>query len=379
MLTRRLGALVDASSEIKEVMAKDKAHKNELLALSSRYRRSQSAREVLSGVDFQDCPRCSKSLPARAEDVCAVCGQPHTDTPSGGLEEASAEKDLDSRVQELNDLIARHEAQLRKTERVHRETSSEKALLDAELNKVSRQYDSEYLSTALEAEKRRAALQQQLLDLNKLEFLVQKIGDLSDRVGVLLVAEQKLRAELKEARELAERDTQNLGRLKTLFLDCLLRSKLAGFFPSDIVEMKAPHFLPEVTSAGNGDLAVTSFTNLGSGGKKSLFKCCFAVAVHRLAVEINALLPTVLIIDSSMKNISERENRKQWEGFHEMLYTLASGELQGTQFIVIDKEMYPPSEDFTPTFTERHMRPNDENVAPDQNPHPPLIRYYTDK
>jgi len=379
MLTRRLGALVDASSEIKEVMAKDKAHKNELLALSSRYRRSQSAREVLSGVDFQDCPRCSKSLPARADDVCAVCGQPHTDTPSGGLEEASAEKDLDSRVQELNDLIARHEAQLRKTERVCRETSSEKALLDAELNKVSKQYDSEYLSTALEAEKRRAALQQQLLDLNKLEFLVQKIAELSERVGVLLAAEQKLRADLKQARELAERDTQNLGRLKVLFLDCLLRSKLAGFFSNDIVEMKAPHFMPEVTSAGSGDLAVTSFTNLGSGGKKSLFKCCFAVAVHRLAVEINALLPTVLIIDSPMKNISERENRKQWEGFHEMLYTLAMGELQGTQFIVIDKEMYPPSDDFRPTFTERHMRPNDESIDPTKNPFPPLIRYYRDK
>ena len=98
-----------------------------------------------------------------------------------------------------------------------------------------------------------------------------------------------------------------------------------------------------------------------------------------MAVEINALLPTVLIIDSPMKNISERENRKQWEGFHEMLYTLASGELQGTQFIVIDKEMYPPSEDFTSTFSERHMRPNDENVAPDQNLYPPLIRYYKDK
>jgi hypothetical protein len=379
MLTRRLGALLDASSEIKDVMAKDKAHKNELLALSSRFRRSQSAREVLSGVDFQDCPRCSKTLPPCADDVCAVCGQSHSDSPSGGLEEASAEKDLDSRVQELNDLIARHEAQLRKTDRVHRETSSEKALLDKELNKVSRQYDSEYLSTALEVEKRRAALQQQLLDLNKLEFLVQRTADLSDRAGVLLVAEQKLRAELRQARELAERDTQNLGRLKVLFLDCLLRSKLAGFFPSDIVEMKAPNFLPEVTSAGSGDLAVTSFTNLGSGGKKSLFKCCFAVAAHRLAVEINALLPTVLIIDSPMKNISERENRKQWEGFHQMLYSLAGTELRGTQFIVIDKEMYPPSDDFTPTFTERHMRPNDEGVGPAHNSYPPLIRYYKDK
>src|SRR5690606_14092609 len=120
--------------------------------------------------------------------------------------------------------------------------------------------------------------------------------------------EQQLRAQLKKARENAERDTGNLTLLKKLFLDCLLRAKLSGFYPDDAVEMNPPNFLPEVSSAGGGDLAVTSFSNLGSGGKKTLFKCCFAVAVHRLASQIGALLPTFLIIDSPMKNISEREN-----------------------------------------------------------------------
>ncbi|MDP2268514.1 MAG: hypothetical protein Q8K46_05020, partial [Deltaproteobacteria bacterium] len=140
----------------------------------------------------------------------------------------------------------------------------------------------------------------------------------------------------------------------------------------DNVEMRPPHFLPEVTSANSGDLTVTSFTNLGSGGKKTLFKCCFAVAAHRLAVEIGAMLPTLLIIDSPMKNISERENREQFIGFFEMLYDLCNAELEGTQFILIDKEVCWPPEDFQPSFQERHMKPDDDN-------YPPLIRYYRGK
>lgn len=371
-MTRQLSETEDASADIKEIIAKDKAHKNELLALSMRFRRSQSAREVLGGVAFKDCPRCGNALPSRSPETCPVCGQVHSDAPSGALDERAVEQDLESRVAELTELIARHETQLRRTERHLREVGDEKLLVDTELNRVSVDYDSAYLSIALETEKERSALQQQLLDLNKLEVLVQKIEELTERATKLAATEQKIRAQLKDARAQAEKDTQNLSRLKTLFLDCLLRAKIPGFFPTDVVEMKPPHFLPEVASAGGGDIAVTSFTNLGSGGKKTLFKCCFAVAVHRLAVEINALLPMLLIIDSPMKNISERENREQFEGFFEMLYDLCSSELKGTQFILIDKELCSPQEGFEPTFKSRHMKPDDATS-------PPLISYYRGK
>jgi hypothetical protein len=248
----------------------------------------------------------------------------------------------------------------------------EKAIVDSELTRISKDYDSAYLSTVLETEKRLSALQQQLLDLNKLEVLVQRIAELSQKAQTLTVEEQQIRLKLKDARESAEKDTQNLDLLKKLFLDCLLRAKIPGFFRDDIVKMKPPHFLPEITSANSGDLAVTSFTNLGSGGKKTLFKCCFAVAVHRLAVKIGAMLPTLLIIDSPMKNISERENRAQFEGFFEMLYDLCNSELNGTQFILIDKEFCPPSKGFQQSFYARHMTPDDDN-------NPPLIRYYRGK
>lgn len=42
---------------------------------------------------------------------------------------------------------------------------------------------------------------------------------------------------------------------------------------------------------------------------------------------------TALIINSPMKNISERENREQFEGLHELLYELSVSELRKNQYI----------------------------------------------
>jgi energy-coupling factor transporter ATP-binding protein EcfA2 len=378
-LSNEFSAIEQSTRELRDVIGKDRSHRNELLALSTRFRRSQSAREVLGGVNFEDCPQCGRDLPQRLKDDCPVCGQKHTDSPTGNLDEASAEKDLDARVAELDDLIKRHEATLRRNERILRELQTQKSLVNSELNRVARDYDSAYLSTALEAEKQRAAILQQLSDLSRIEMLVQRIVELNKRVDRLILEERKTRSELKEARERAETDTQNLSRLKTLFLNCLLRSKLSGFYTDDSVEMKSPHFLPEVTSAGSGDLAVTSFSNLGSGGKKTLFKCCFAVAIHRLASEIGALLPTLLIIDSPMKNTSERQNREQFEGFMKMLYELSCTELKDTQFVLLDKEFFAPPSEYARSFSSRKMQPNERGMNPNGNPYPPLIPYHQDK
>jgi hypothetical protein len=94
----------------------------------------------------------------------------------------------------------------------------------------------------------------------------------------------------------------------------------------------------------------TSFANLGSGGKKTFFKCYFAGAIHRSVARTGAFLPKVLIIDSPMKNISERENPEEFAGFHEMLHELAETRLKDTEFIVIDKEIFRPIEGSTLSF-----------------------------
>lgn len=372
LLSSQINELLSAHDDILDSITNDKAHKNELLALSTRFRRSQSAREVLSGVDFVACPCCGNELPARSSETCAVCGQMHSNISNSKIDQDVVGQDLKSRIDELIELIEQHETQLAKIKKRLGVLSDEKGIIDEELTRLSAEYDSAYLAGVLEAERHRSAIQQRLLDLRGIEALVEETTVLSRKVHDLTATEQDVRLKLKDARQRAEKDTRNLGRLKTLFLDCLLRAKIPGFLPDDVVEMKPPYFLPEVASAENADLAVTSFTNLGSGGKKTLFKCCFAVAAHRLAVEGGALLPTLLIIDSPMKNTSERENRAQFEGFFEMLYDLCDSELKGTQFILIDKELCAPPEGFQPSFQERHMKPDDDE-------HPPLIRYYRGK
>ena len=175
-----------------------------------------------------------------------------------------------------------------------------------------------------------------------------------------------------KARKAAESDDTNLGRLKIFFLDCLVRAGVPGITPEDRVEIPTPSFFPEVYGPDPDDVAVTTFGTLSSGGKKTLFKCCFAIAVHRLAVQLGAPLPEFLIIDSPMKNISERENRDQFEGFYRLLYELKESELRETQLILIDKEFSAPETQARFTLAKRHMRPGD-------SANPPLIPYYDGK
>jgi len=370
---RKLGAELakceEALRELAETIGHDTSHRNTLLSLASRFKRAQSAREVLSGVEFKECPRCGRTLPVRQEADCSLCGQDEASEPTRAVGDDAIDSDVASRVQELEQRIGLQKKQQILVERRRVELVDLKAVTDRELNRVSENYDSAYLSSALHSEKERAALVQRLTDLKEIELLVTRIDQLSQEVEKLAGREHNVRLRLKEARKQAERDTANIDLLKQLFRDCLLRSRLPGFFADDSVEIKPPYFLPEVVGVNAGDLAVTSFANLGSGGKKCLFKCCFAVALHRLAVKTQAMFPTLLIIDSPMKNISERENRQQFVGFHEMLHELVQTELTGTQIILIDKELHAPAQDFTLSFTTRHMTPDDAE-------HPPLIRYY---
>ena len=70
--------------------------------------------------------------------------------------------------------------------------------------------------------------------------------------------------------------------------------------------------------------------------------------------------------------LSERENRTQFEGFHQLLYELADSELQNTQFILIDKEFCGPVGEIEVDIQSRHMRVDNDDE-------PPLIRYHRGK
>ena len=70
-----------------------------------------------------------------------------------------------------------------------------------------------------------------------------------------------------------------------------------------------------------------------------------------------------------MKNISERENRDQFEGFYRMLHRLKSGEFARTQMVLIDEEVLAPPPSLAIDVLSRHMQP-------ECSEHQPLIRHY---
>ena len=357
--------------KIETINADDRRHRNEILALSMKVRRLESARAVLNDVDFMTCPRCTRQLPDRPEAECKVCGQSdELKNEAGNTEGARTQADITSRVKELEEMMEAQSTQMRRMRRRCDELSQLKQETDQNLVQEMRQYDSAYLAEAIAVEKELAAFQQELNYLRRMKVLPTRVEDMKSQSDALAANESSVRRELKEARAAAEQDLSNLEKLKKLFLDCLLRAKVPGFEANDIIQMSPPWFLPEMQGS-SGELATTSFSTLGSGGKKNLFKCCFALAVHRLSAQLGTILPSLLVIDSPMKNISERENREQFEGFHQLLYYLATEELAGTQFILIDKEFCPPDDEYGVSVTSRHM-------MVDSDEDPPLIPYYRD-
>lgn len=366
-LDDELHAIEDAIAAVERVTDSDTRHRNELTTLAMKFRRSTDARAVLNQVDFVACPRCTQPLPPPQPLHCRLCGQAESDaTPEVA---AQVDADIVARVSEIDDVIARHTFQLGSLRRERALMQEEKRRLDYELNEASHHYDSAYLSQVLHVERELATVEQQLAEFGRTRQLDQQREELIKEGVAIDVEIATLRKKLADARANAERDTNNLRLLEKIFLDCLVRSQLPGFSRADSVSITSPKFFPEVTSPGAEGTVTTTFSHLGSGGKKTLFKCCFAIAVHRLAREIGASLPTLLVIDTAMKNISERENRDQFAGFYSMLYELADGELSNTQFIIVDKEFYEAPAKFKGQVNARLMTPDDDAA-------PPLIRYY---
>jgi hypothetical protein len=346
---------------------------NELETLSLKFRRSISARSVLSGVTFDSCPRCLQVLlPSRESGCCIVCGQSEDNDLSDRAEAVLIERDVKARSSELRDILSKHEAALSRLQREREGLLTRKTRVERERNEASRQYDTAYLSGMLTKERESASILQEADNLASLMRLPRMLETQRERVGVVQGREANLRALLREAKKAAESDVTHLERLKDYFIDCLVRSGVPGITASDRVELSTGSFFPEIFGPSADDTTVTSFATLSSGGKKTLFKFCFAVAVHRLASQLEAPLPELLIIDSPMKNISERENRDQFKGFYNMIYELKAGELRDTQMILIDKEFSPPVAALDIEVYARHMRPGDPN-------NPPLIPYYDGK
>jgi hypothetical protein len=81
-----------------------------------------------------------------------------------------------------------------------------------------------------------------------------------------------------------------------------------------------------------------------SSGKATLLNVCYALALREITTKHDLPLPAFLMIDTPMQHIHEGLNRAIFEAFYNNIYQLAKGPLCDTQFIIIDKEFFPPPE-----------------------------------
>ncbi len=360
------------AEELRAVRDRHVRHRNEIDMLGLKFRRSAEAREILGDVAFSACPRCTQTLPTRPALCCDVCGQEDLVDLADPAEVASLETDIASRQAELKDAIAAIESNLARMRARRSGLMQTKDKAEADINRAMAEQDSAFLSMSLLKERERAALEAELASIAWLLRLPLLLQQQREALAQIVALEQAKREALREARTKAEADRTSLDRFAGYFLDCLVLSGVPGIQRNDRVVLDPPDFYPAILSADPSDLTRSTFTSLSSGGKKTLFKCCFAIALHRIAAQLHAPLPGLLIIDSPMKNISERENKAQFEGFYRMLYQLNVGELRQTQFVLIDKEFFAPSADLAKGVINRHMQPDSEE-------HQPLIRYYRGK
>lgn len=344
-------------------------HDNQLKMLAVRYQRTASARSILGGVDFSSCPRCSQALPQRAKELCPVCGQDeHITDGRNALDENVIKADLRARREELQEAILRMRQQHGLLARRAEELVQEKGECERALDVQMRTYDSAFLSQAIEHERAITVLEQRLNTLIHNRKLPDLLEAQRDVVEDLRGQEAKIREKLDAGRKRAFFDATNIRKLEQLFLDCLVRVNFPDVTPHHYVHIDPSTFDPKISLSKDGDFAVLSFANAGSGGMKSLFKTCYALAIHRLCASIGAPLPSLLVIDTATKNVSSKENPEVVNSFYQFVYELASTELSGTQIILIDNEYTSPSAQNNVEIRVRHMMNGSEEA-------PPLIPY----
>ena len=341
--------------------------------ISARFKlgRAEAASVVLAKAAFECCPLCGvplQDMSPRAPASCILCGTPNAqrDEVLAGRAEA-LQKDLDSRVDDVTAALERHRQAIKKQRDLVERLRRQKADLDRQLDVESHTYDSNFLARSREIERRIATREEQIRGLERMRRLPEMVRSLEAEAARLQGEIINVRREMEEERGRLTQAGLYIREIEQRFLEALTAVGVPGVGPEDVVRIDIKTWIPFVLPAGDEALR-WSFDNAGSGGKKTLFKVCYALAVHAVAARNDLPLPRFLIIDTPMKNIGEEVNEDLFRSFYGYLYTLAAGPLRSVQFVIVDKEYYPPE--------IPGIEINERFMTPDNPQHPPLISYY---
>jgi len=366
-LSRNLGEQTAAIEDLRQRIRDQESLRSELITSKVKASRADAASGVLAGVSYRRCPCCGASVnPDRfaGTPACYLCGTNASDESRTAVETEVLQRDLIARIDDLAESIARHKRELSRAEKRLEQSARIKVEKDAELSRQLAHYDSTFVAGARAADRRVAALQERIASLERLGKLPAAMEDLEREAGRLQGDIDNLRSALTQERGRLQGADQNIRAIEETFLDVMCTIGFPGVDRSDRVELDSRLWEPKVLHS-EGDV-VWGFFDAGSGGKKTLFNVCYALALHTVARERGLPLPPFLIIDSPTKNFGRDINRPLALAMFHRAYTLAA---KGTQLLLIDSDFVAP-EDASLPVTNRLMEPGNPE-------HPPLISYYT--
>jgi hypothetical protein len=244
--------------------------------------------------------------------------------------------------------------------------SEEKRQLDRQLEDELARYDSAFVETIRSTEREIATYAERVRSLRQMQRMPAALTSLETEAAALQATIDDLRSQIEAERFRLREADENVGLIAHAFKTILLRIGFPGISERDELVLDVRNWQPRVVH-GDHDW---SFWDAGSGGKKTLFNVCYALAVHQVALVKSLPVPNVLVIDSPTKNISEDEDPELVRNLYSEIYRLARGDDDSfgrVQFVLIDSDLVepePPIEGFS------HRRMAGEPDAPS------LIPYY---
>lgn len=366
-MSAELAALQQAVEEASSSTDEQRALRAELITTKVKADRAEQAGKLLAGVEYERCPQCAADLSTReaAADHCRLCGTASSRQGTlSSLELESVRRELNERIDQLSDAIRRRETAIARSKREVDQLQVMKTHLDRTLQQQLAQYDSAFIQSVRSLERDSATLTERIQALERFRQMPLAIRDLEDQAAALETTVNRLRNLLeREASRLRHAD-ENIDAIASSFKRIMLSVRFPGVSADDSVAVDPRNWKPTIV---HGDQAWT-FWDAGSGGKKTLFNVCYALAIHEVAIERGLPVPSVLIIDSPTKNISDEENPELVSALYRAIYRLASRPHERqVQLLLIDSDLVLPEIELS-GFSSRHIA-----AEPDA---PSLIPYY---
>lgn len=365
-LSEQLAIEEETISDLNKRIEEQESLKAELITSKFKLARTEKASEILSGVTFEFCPECGmrlKGRPEQGDKGCKLCGSYKTVDEESIIPKAEIiNRDLDAKIEDLKESIERHIQAFSFQERIVKEAREKKAIFDAQLTSELASYDSAFLARFREIERRIATLEEKKRNLEKVVKMPQAISQLITQATELRYKAEEIVDQIKLEMEKLYEAENIIKEIENVYLESLFEVGIPGMASEDKVRINRKTWIPSIISV-DGD--AYTFYDAGSLGKKTLMNVCYALSVHSVATEHNLPLPTLLMIDTPMKNIGEDVNEDIFRAFYKYLYKLSRGLLSKTQLIIIDKEFFPPEPDLNVNIVDRFM-----------SPQKPLISYY---